>query len=127
MAGFLIRGTFAALALSALGTTGAHAADAGAGRTYFKSHCAVCHGDTANSPPGIGPRLFGVVGRKAGTFPGFHYSSARAAAGFAWTPEQLRLYVASPQGVVKGNKMPFPGIAGEGDRANVVAYLQTLR
>ena len=125
MARFLIG---AALAASALVSSPALAqGDAAAGRAYFKSTCAMCHGDTATSPPGIGPRLFGVAGRKAGSLPGYHYSPAMAAAGFAWSPDKLLSYLASPQSVVKGNKMPFAGIAREADRANVVAYLSGLR
>lgn len=115
----------AALALSAVATP-ALAGDAAAGKAYFKSTCAMCHGDTATSSPGIGPRLFGVVGRKAGSFAGYHYSPAMAAAGFTWTPSQLQTYLISPQTMVKGNKMPFTGVADPRKREDVVAYLATL-
>jgi cytochrome c len=103
------------------------ASDPSAGAAYFRSHCSVCHGNTANSPPGVGPRLFGVVGRPSGSLPGYNYSPAMRQSKLVWLADLLRRYLTSPQSVVRGNKMPFAGIANPADRENVVAYLQTLR
>ena len=105
----------------------ASAADPGAGGTYFRARCAVCHSSTANSPQGVGPRLFGVVGRHAGTLPGYTFSQAMKQSGITWTIEQLKRYLANPQAAVHGNKMPFPGIPKATDLYNVIAYLATLR
>ncbi len=124
MARILIAASLAALAL---GSTPALAGDAAAGGAFFKRVCSTCHGNTTNSPPGIGPRLYGVVGRKAGSLPGYHYSAAMSAAGFAWSQDKLTAYLTNPQGLVKGNKMPYAGIPKPSDRDNVVAYLATLR
>lgn len=115
-----------AAAASLLAVAPAVAGDANAGKSLFKAKCAMCHGDTAKSPAGIGPRLFGVVGRKAGTLPGYAFSPAMVASGLTWKPDQLKLYLANPQGVVRGNKMPMAGITAQADRDSIVAYLTTL-
>ena len=102
------------------------AGNAAAGAVVF-NRCAICHDNHKNGANKIGPELFGVVGRKAGTYPGFSYSAAMKAAGFAWTNAKLDAYIASPQQVVPGNKMPFAGIANAGQRADLIAYLDTLK
>ena len=105
----------------------AHAAgDAHAGAGLF-NRCAICHSNTRGAPNKLGPNLFGVVGRKAGTYPGYSYSAAMKRAGFVWTPGKLSDYLASPQKVVPGNNMPFAGISDVGQRADIVAYLATLK
>jgi cytochrome c len=105
----------------------AHAAgDAANGETVF-NRCAICHDKAKGGPNKIGPELFGVVGRKAGTYPGFSYSGAMQKAGFVWTPEKLDTWIASPATVVPGNKMAFAGISNAGQRADVIAFLATLK
>src|SRR5579864_4349180 len=93
------------LAISAIGLTAvpAAAADPVAGATYFRARCSVCHGITANAPQGVGPRLFGVGGRRAGTLPGYTYSQAMKQSGLTWTPGQLKQYLTNPQAAVHGN------------------------
>ena len=87
--------------------------------------CAMCHSDTAGKN-GIGPSLFGVVGRAAGTAPGFKYSAAMKAAG-AWTPDKLDAFITSPQKAVPGTSMPYGGMKDAAKRADIVAYLGTLK
>ncbi len=116
-----------ALAAGTLATSPAIAGDAKAGQTVFKAKCAMCHGVAANSPAGIGPRLFKVMGRKAGTLPGFTYSAAMKASGLTWNADTLSLYLANPQKAVRGNRMPFAGLPSAADRDNIAAYLATLR
>ncbi|HEX3430373.1 MAG TPA: cytochrome c family protein [Rhizomicrobium sp.] len=116
-----------AIAAILVTTTTAHAAgNAGAGVGLF-SRCAICHSNSKGGPNKLGPNLFGVVGRKAGTYPGFSYSAAMQHAGFAWTAAKLNDYLANPQKVVPGNDMPFAGIPDAGQRAHIVAYLATLK
>lgn len=104
-----------------------HAAgDVSAGGALF-NRCAICHSNTRAGPNKLGPGLYGVVGRKAGTYPGFSYSAAMKHAGFVWTSAKLNDYLASPQKVVPGNAMPFPGIADPKQRVDLVAYLATLK
>jgi cytochrome c len=100
------------------------AQDAAAGKTVF-AQCAACH--SAGGSNGVGPSLQGVVGRKSGTFPGFHYSRAMKGAAITWDDKMLNAYVANPQKVVPGNIMPFSGVADAKQRADLIAYLDTLK
>lgn len=96
--------------------------DAAAGRTVF-AQCRACH----VTDPGInriGPTLAGVVGRQAGSVPGFTYSPANKNADFAWTPEKLFEYLEKPQQVMPGTRMIFAGIPDPQRRADLIAYLQ---
>jgi cytochrome c len=89
--------------------------------------CAVCHKIASDGGNGIGPNLFGVVSRRAGSVAGFNYSPAMKAAGFVWTDEKLKAYVTSPQAVVPGDRMAFAGISNPSQAEDLVAYLDTLR
>jgi cytochrome c len=102
------------------------AGNAANGKTVF-SRCAICHTAAKGGGNRIGPPLFGVVGRKAGTAPGFNYSSAMRAFGKVWTPPLLDPYLTHPQMVVPGTKMSFAGLSNAGQRADVIAYLQSLK
>ena len=104
----------------------AMAADAKNGASVFE-RCAICHSNTKDAPAKIGPNLFGVVGRKAGTMPDFSYSAAMKSAGFVWTADKLTAYVQHPQVVVPGNRMAFAGINSAKDSQDLVAYLATLK
>jgi nitrite reductase (NO-forming) len=95
--------------------------DAAAGRLVFRK-CQACH----SIEPGknlLGPSLSGVVGRKAGTEAGYNYSPAMKSADIVWSQDTLDKYLADPAKVVPGNKMPFPGLKTDHDRADVIAYL----
>ena len=114
------------MVLSAIVVTAAHAAgDADKGKQVFRQ-CALCHTNEAGKNK-IGPSLFGVVGRKAGTVSNFSYSEAMKNFGKVWTPEELDTYLADPRKVVSGTKMIFPGLKKDTDRQNVIAYLETLK
>jgi cytochrome c len=102
------------------------AGDAAAGEKVFKANCSICHATSKSAPPGIGPRLNNVVGRTAGTVQGFAYSPAMKEFGLPWTSEELNTYLADPQKLVHGNRMPFAGLHNPADRDNVVAYLGAL-
>ena len=104
----------------------AEAGNAANGANVF-ARCAICHSGTKGDGNKIGPNLFGVVGRKAGTATDFYYSAAMKSAGFTWDNDKLDAYIASPQKVVPGNKMAFAGIASAGQRADLIAYLDTLK
>jgi cytochrome c len=101
------------------------AADVEAGKVAFKK-CALCH----TTEPGknkIGPSLFGVVGRKAGSLDNFSYSEAMKNFDHTWDAETLDTYLADPRAVVPGTKMIFPGIKDKTEREDVIAYLETLK
>jgi cytochrome c len=108
-------------------TSVAHAGgNASTGAALF-NRCTICHSNTKGAPNKLGPNLFAVVGRKAGTYPGFSYSSAMKRCRIIWSPVKLMAYLAAPQEVVPGNNMPFAGIADAKQRADIVAYLGTLK
>ena len=113
------------LALSPLAGA-AHAGDAANGKVVFQ-RCAICHRVDKGGGNGLGPNLFGVVGRKAGTVAGFSYSAAMKNSGIVWTTDKLTAYVAHPAQLVPGNRMAFAGVTDPGQQADVVAYLATLK
>jgi cytochrome c len=101
-----------------------YAQDAGHGESVFKA-CAVCHAtDHTNR---IGPSLEGIIGRKAGTAPGFRYSRAMKNSDVVWGEKTLDAFLESPQGAVPGTIMPYAGLKGTTDRADLIAYLLTLK
>ena len=102
------------------------AGDAKAGAAVFK-RCAVCHTNDKGGGDGLGPNLFGVVGRKAATRPGFAYSAPLQKAGIIWTEANLTKWAAGPARMVPGTKMAFAGITSKKQQADVVAYLATLK
>ena len=94
-----------------------------AGR-FFKT-CAACHAtDHTNR---VGPGLEGIVGRTAGTAPGFRYSNAMKNSGIVWDEKTLNAYLESPQKAVPGNRMPYAGLKNTTDRADIIGYLATLK
>lgn len=116
----------AAMALALTASAAQAAGNAVSGKSVF-ARCMICHTVNKGGPNGIGPNLFGVVGRKAGTLAGYNYSSAMKAYGKVWTPQLLDIYLTHPQATVVGTKMSFAGISSGGQRADVIAYLQTLK
>ena len=102
----------------------AHAAgDPSAGQAVF-AQCAACHSVGAAAQNGIGPVLNGVVGRTAGTYPGYRYSSAMRKSGLVWDEAVLTQYLRGPDKLVPGTKMAFAGVVDDKDLADVVAYLK---
>lgn len=102
------------------------AADAAAGEKFAKVQCGICHTFDAGKNK-IGPSLFGVVGRKAGTAEGFSYSEANKSSGLTWDTATLDKYLTKPSAVVPGTKMAYAGIKDDGKRADVIAFLETLK
>lgn len=97
------------------------------GRVVF-NQCVLCHGATATAEvPNSGPDLLGVMGRAAGSVPGYRYSRALRNARLIWTEETLDAFLADPQVAVPGNTMPFPGMAEETQRRDLIVYLRTLK
>ncbi len=94
-----------------------------AGADIYSTRCAFCHGD--GGVGGQGPRLTGVVGRKAGTLPGFGYTDALRASGLTWTPEALDRFLVDPGTVVPGTAMPM-NVPDPEERRDVIAYLGSL-
>ncbi len=100
------------------------AADAGRGERVF-NQCRACHAleDGAN---GAGPYLYNVVGRDVGAAEGYAYSGALSEAADVWTPENLSAFLEDPQGYAPGTSMGYSGLGDVEDRANLIAYLDTI-
>jgi len=110
------------VALVAIAAPAFAAGDATAGVKVFQ-RCAACH----SAEPGvnrIGPSLFGVIGRQAGTLPGFPYSLPMLHTDFEWTQDNVQALLAGNSGLRHGG---FRGLPDTQDRADVAAYLATLR
>ncbi|MDO6727547.1 MAG: c-type cytochrome [Cognatishimia sp.] len=99
-------------------------ADVAKGAKVF-GKCKACHKleDGANA---TGPHLFGIVDRAVSTADGFGYSGALVAVADVWNAENLDGFLASPKGFAPGTKMGFAGLKKPADRANLIAYLQSL-
>jgi glucose/arabinose dehydrogenase len=100
-----------------------------AGETYFKRSCAMCHSVEAGAANGAGPGLAGVLGRKVGAWPDYPYSDVLTQAGAKgklWSSADLDAFLANPNKMYPGTKMPI-NVADKADREAVVAYLATLK
>ena len=112
-----------ALVFLVLSGTAAAAADAEHGKVLFGA-CAACHSER---PDALGPSLKGVVGRKSAALEDFRYSSAMKRAQLIWDEDNLRAYLKDPQTKVKGNRMPYSGLADASDVEDLIAYLKALK
>lgn len=97
--------------------------DAAAGATVF-AQCSACHAVGAGAQNNVGPVLNGVVGRPAGTYPSYRYSTAMKRSGLTWDEGTLKQYLKGPDKLVPGTKMAYPGLTSDADLANVIAYLK---
>jgi cytochrome c len=89
--------------------------------------CEICHNFQKGQGPKVGPDLYGVVGRKIASKPGFNYSAAlKAKGGDSWTFEGLNKWLKDPRADVPGTAMTFAGLSNEKARADVIAYLNSL-
>ncbi len=115
----------AALAAS-LGSFEAEAADDEL-ELSFNDHCRECHSFVKDDNR-LGPSLYGVVGRKAGTLPGYAYSESLKDSGVTWDEPTLDKWIANPDAVISGNQMspPYGGVADAAIRKKIIAYLKTI-
>jgi cytochrome c len=118
----VIRSYLIACTLLVWAAAPSRAQDAAAGEKDFMV-CRACHQIGPGAKIAVGPVLNGVIGRKAGTFPGYQYSPANKESGIVWTPEELEKYLTNPQAVVPHTKMIFPGLKDEQKRKDVIAFL----
>lgn len=100
-------------------------ADPAKGAASF-AKCKSCHTDASGGADGIGPNLFGVVGKAVGGHAGFAYSDDLKKVGGSWDFTNLDHWLKSPKAMAAGTKMTFAGLADGQERANVIAYLNTL-
>jgi len=100
--------------------------DAAKGEQLFKSRAGQCHTSGKGAANGVGPNLWGIVGRKSGTIAGFSYSKANSESGVVWTAEVLEVYLENPKKFMPGTKMSFAGLKKPQERKDIIAYLSTL-
>jgi len=94
------------------------------GEKVFKK-CSACHQIAPGGKNMIGPNLWSVIGRTAGSVSDYKYSKAMVAYGKEWTFEEMNSYLIKPQSYVKGTKMAFAGLRKEKDRASVILYMNS--
>ena len=100
--------------------------DPSLGQLLFNNACRTCH-TTNKGDNRLGPNLYKIVGRKAGSLPNYSYSSAMKSADFVWNEAKLDRFIANPDEVVPGNNMkPYGGLVSASDRAKIVAFLLSL-
>ncbi|MEI6162264.1 MAG: cytochrome c family protein [Roseococcus sp.] len=123
-----------AAAFAALSPLAALAQDAPAGvvengQRLF-NQCRVCHTPNEGGRNGVGPNLYRVYGRPAGSIEGFRYSAPmreRAAAGLVWNEANLRAYLADPKAIIPAGSMSFPGFKENTQNiSDVIAYLRSV-
>ena len=118
----------AGAATCALLVVAAHAAgDIKRGANVFAEECGDCH----SALPGKdkkGPTLTGVIGRKAGSVASFaDYSDAMKASTIVWSADRIDAYITAPKKVVPGGKMKYDGLGEAASRADVIAFVQSLK
>tara|TARA_B100001057_G_scaffold473958_1_gene538993 strand:+ start:155 stop:697 length:543 start_codon:yes stop_codon:yes gene_type:complete len=94
------------------------------GQKVFKK-CSACHMIASDGKNMIGPNLWSVIGRKAGSIGDYKYSKAMVAYGKVWSFEEMNSYLIKPQAYIKGTKMAFAGLRKEKDRASVILYMNS--
>jgi cytochrome c len=102
------------------------AGDAAKGAQVFQ-RCAMCHNVDKAGGNGLGPNLFGVVGRKAASLPDFPYSSVLKASRIVWTDDRLKAWVAGPAKLVPGTRMAFGGLSDPKQIDDLIAFLHTRK
>ena len=92
------------------------------GKMVFKK-CAACHSVSKGGSNKIGPALWGIIGRKAGSISDYKYSKAMSGFGKIWDFEGMNTFLIKPRDYVKGTKMAYTGLKKEKDRASIILYL----
>ena len=92
------------------------------GARVFKK-CLSCHSIAKEGKNKIGPKLFGVLGRQAGSISDYKYSKAMAAHGKVWSFEEMNNFLIKPKDWINGTKMQFLGLKNAKDRAAVILYM----
>jgi cytochrome c len=113
----------AMVAVAGLAAGEVRAQDAAAGEKVF-GVCKLCHQIGENAKNAVGPVLNGVIGRKAGSVPGYSYSDANKNSGITWDEANFREYIKDPKAKVPGTKMIYAGLKDEQKVNDLVAFLK---
>ena len=96
------------------------------GEAVFVKECAKCHQVGENARNRVGPVLNGILGRQAGTVPGFkNYSDALRQSGIVWTAENLRVFIQDPKGMVIGTTQVYKGLKSDESVTLLIEFLKT--
>lgn len=98
--------------------------DAAAGQAVFEKTCKGCHTIGRAAQHAFGPELNGLIGRKAGSMPGYKYSDEMQASGIVWSEANLTAFIAAPTDVVPGTRMHFWGLSDPQKVADLLAWLK---
>jgi cytochrome c len=121
----IVAAAFAAVLMS--GSAAMAAGSVVEGEKVFKRSCGSCHVAAKDGPKRLGPSLFGIVGRPAGSVEGFRYSEANKNSKVEWTAEVLDKYLVDPKKFMPGTNMAFAGLKKDDERSDIIAYLATLK
>ena len=101
-------------------------ADVASGQLAFNNACRTCH-SVKEGDNRLGPNLYKIIGRKAGSLANYGYSAAMKDADFVWDKGKLDQFITDPDAVVRDNRMkPYGGLASADTRAKVIAYLESV-
>lgn len=89
--------------------------------------CTACHAFNQGGANKVGPALWGIIDQDIASVAGFKYSGALSSVEGNWTVENMNAWLYKPKAFAKGNKMSFAGLKKDQDRANLIAYLKTLK
>jgi cytochrome c len=120
------QGALAVVAASLVANAAFAGGDVTNGKAIFGRTCENCH-STQIGVNKIGPSLWGILDRRAGSVPDFNYSDALKASNQAWDQRTLDVYLSNPRGTLHGVKMYFKGLPAAEQRADVISYLATLK
>ncbi|KRR21464.1 cytochrome C [Bradyrhizobium lablabi] len=118
-----MRGIVVVALLTAVGAGNASAQDAAAGEKVFVV-CKACHQIGEGAKNGVGPALNGLIGRNAGSVPGYSYSAANKGSGLTWDEATFREYIKDPKAKIPGTKMIYPGLKDEQRTSDLIAFLK---
>jgi cytochrome c len=120
-----LRGMTYILLSSSYGQESVQRVNAASGQRAF-NNARTCH-TTKEGDNRLGPHLYKIIGRNAGSLPDYGYSTAMKGAGFVWDEEKLERFITNPDELVPGNSLkPYGGLASSDDRARVVSFLRSV-
>jgi len=96
------------------------------GAKLFKAKCYQCHTIEEGGNAKQGPPLWGIFGRQSGTYDGFAYSEANKGSGITWSEKHMFEYLVNPKKYIPGTKMVFAGLKKDKERADLIAYMQSM-
>jgi cytochrome c len=101
--------------------------DVKAGQKVYNSRCLTCHSNVQGGPNKLGPLLFGIMGKKAATLPGYTYSRPMKNSKIVWTDDALRQWLKRPNQTLPGTRMAFAGLSNPKQIEDLIAYMHTLK